>query len=216
MKWCGILTIVGGALACLLAPVMSVGYYQSYAIPAETPPFWFNAVKPFVSFLYSFADAKTAYEAYGKLFAVVYLLFLPGFFAIHSIQEKSKSRLERYSFIFLTIVLVVCFFGVSGDYWGIKQGWTLELLGMLLLQISATLYGIALVRLKTFPFSSVVLLLGSIPFCVISFMLLKQIPSAPTLPFALASIVFGLFILSKSKTRENAKVTAFAVLISKI
>jgi hypothetical protein len=47
-------------------------------------------------------------------------------------------------------------------------------------------------------------------------MLLKQIPSAPTLPFAAASIVIGLFILRKSATQENAKAAAFAALISKI
>ena len=216
LKWSGISAIMGGVLACLVAPLMSVGYYSSYAMPSETPPFWFSTAQPILGLFLSFADVKTAYTTYGKIFAVVYLLFLPGVFALHSMQERAKSRFEKYSFIFLAAALIASFFGVSFDYWGIKQGWTIELLGMLLLQFAATLYGVALLRLKIVPISQAILLLGSIPFCIISFLLLKQIPSAPTLPFALASIALGLFILRKSKTQENAKVAAFAALIAKI
>jgi len=142
--------------------------------------------------------------------------FLLLYFSVQSVFLLGSVFFEKYSFIFLAAALIASFFGVSFDYWGIKQGWTIELLGMLLLQFAATLYGVALLRLKIVPISQAILLLGSIPFCIISFLLLKQIPSAPTLPFALASIALGLFILRKSKTQENAKVAAFAALIAKI
>ena len=196
LKWWGISAIVGGVLACLLTPLMSIGYYQSYAIPAESPPFWFASVQPLVGFLFSFADEKTAYSAYGRFFAVVYLLFLPGVLALHKLHEKAApSRLEKIAYFLLVSALVVSFFGVSGDYWGIKAGWTVELLGMLFLQIATTLYGIAVLRLKIVPRSIAIIMVVSVPLCIISFLLFKQIPAAPSLPFATVSLAAGFFIL---------------------
>jgi|GEM_PF-3832208 len=198
-KLSGYSAIFGGILGCLLVPLLSLGYYSSYAMPSETPPFWISTVRPFLSALLDFADAKDVYTSYGRIFPAVYLLILPGVLALHWLQSKAGSRFEKYSFIFLAVSLIISFFGVAGDYWGIKAGWTIELLGMLLLQISATLYGAASLRLKIVPQSIAVLLVLSIPLCFVSFWLFKQIPSAPTLPFAAASIAIGTFILRKFK-----------------
>lgn len=199
IKLSGYSAILGGITGCLLTPLLSLGYYASYAIPSETPPFWISTVRPILSPLLDFADARDVYTNYGRIFPIVYLLVLPGVAALHSLQAKARSRFEKHSFVFLVIALVISFFGVTGDYWGIKAGWTLELLGMLLLQISATLYGAASLRLKIVPHFVSVLLTSSIPLCVISFWLFKQIPGAPTLPLAVASIAIGAFVLRKSK-----------------
>ena len=199
IKGAGIAAIAGGVLACVLTPLMSIGYYQAYAVQSETPPFWFSAVQPLLSFLFSFADVKIVYTTYGKLFVGVYLLFLPGVWALHKLQEKAGSKFEKACFVFLMIALVVSFIGVSLDYWGIKSGWSLELLGMLLLQIAATMYGVASLRLKIIARPIAVLLAMAFPLCIAAFLLVKQIPSAPTLPFAIASIAIGAFVLSSGK-----------------
>jgi hypothetical protein len=200
IKLGGIFAMAGGVLACILTPLISIGYYRAYAVSGETPPFWFSAVQPLSSFWFSFADIKIVYATYGKLFAVVYLLFLPGVWALHKLQEKAGLKLERTCFVFLMIALVVSFIGVSLDYWGIKPGWTIELLGMLLLQIAATMYGVASFRLKIITRPIAILLAAAIPLCVAAFLLFKQIPSAPTLPFAVASIAAGAFLLRRDKT----------------
>jgi hypothetical protein len=201
LKWSGVSALAGGLLACLLTPVMSVGYYRAYAVAGETPPFWLPAAQPVLSFLFAFADEKIAYAAYGKLFAIVYLLFLPGVWALHKLHENARSRFEKFGFVFLMLALSVAAIGVSLDYWGVKPGWTIELLGMLLLQIGATVYGAALLVLKVVPRLLGLLLGASLPLCVAAFMLIKQIPSAPTLPFAIASIAIGYFIL---RAAQNA------------
>lgn len=202
LKLSGILAVTGGALACLLTPLMSMGYYMAYAVPGETPPFWLSAAKAPLSFLFSFAaDEKTAYATYGKMFALVYLFFLPGIWALHRLQRGKVSRFEKFSYVFLLAAVIVSFFGVSLDYWQIKQGWTLELLGMLMLQIAATIYGAASLRLKILPRALSILFTASIPLCFASFMLFKQIPSAPTFPFAVASIAAGVFVIRFSKTQ---------------
>ncbi|MDQ4121051.1 MAG: hypothetical protein M3209_06360 [Acidobacteriota bacterium] len=199
-KLSGYSAIFGGIAGCLLVPLLSLGYYSSYAMPSETSPFWISTVRPFLSALLDFADAIEVYTFYGRIFPIVYLLVLPGVFALHRLQAKNKSGFEKFSFVFLVFALTVSFFGVTFDYWGIKIGWTIELLGMLLLQISATIYGAASLRLKIIPRIISVLLMLSIPLCVISFLIFKQIPGAPTLPFAVASIAIGAFILAKSES----------------
>ncbi|HLL99942.1 MAG TPA: hypothetical protein VK400_02730 [Pyrinomonadaceae bacterium] len=203
LKLSGFLALTGGALACLLTPVMSLGYYQAYAVPGETPPFWFSAAQTPLSFLFAFADEKTAYASYGKLFAIVYLLFLPGVWALHKLQRKAGSRLEKTGYYFLLTALVVSCAGVTLDYWEIKPGWSLELLGMLLLQIAATLYGIASLSLKIIPRRLSILFAAALPLCIASFMLFKQIPGAPTLPFAVVSIAAGVFIIRLSETKSD-------------
>ena len=68
---------------------------------------------------------------------------------------------------------------------------------MLLLQFAATVYGAASLRVKIIPRPVALLMAASIPLCVIAFLLVKQIPSAPTLPFALASLATGAFLLRR-------------------
>ncbi|MDQ3799975.1 MAG: hypothetical protein M3384_11020 [Acidobacteriota bacterium] len=203
LKLWGISALAGGALACLLTPVMSIGYYQAYAVAGEVPPFWFSTAQTLLGFLFAFADEKTAYATYGKLFAVVYLLFLPGVWALHRLQRKAGSRLEKFAYLFLSSALIVSFIGVTMDYWEIKSGWTIELLGMLLLQIAATVYGIASFSLKIIPRPLSLLFTAAIPLCVPAFMLVKQIPSAPTLPLAVISIAAGVFIIRSSETKSG-------------
>jgi hypothetical protein len=204
IKWAGLSAFVGGVLACGLTPLMSIGYYQAYPVAGERPPFWYPSVQPALNFLFNFADEKVVYATYGKLFALVYLLFLPGVWALHKLQEKTGSKLEKFSFVFLLIALIVAFIGVSLDYWGIKAGWTTELLGMLLLLIGSSFYGAAGLRLKIIPRLLALIYLAAIPLCVVAFLLVKQIPSAPTLPFALASIAAGAFVLSINRQDHEA------------
>lgn len=203
LKLCGFLALAGGALACLLTPVMSIGYYQAYAVPGEVPPFWFSAAQARLSFLFAFADEKSAYAAYGKLFAMVYLLFLPGVWALHRLQQKAGSRFERFGYYFLLTALIVSVIGVTLDYWEIKPGWSVELLGMLFLQIAATVYGIASFSLRIIPRRLSLLFTSAMLLCIASFMLFKQIPGAPTLPLAIVSIASGAFIIRLSETQPD-------------
>lgn len=202
LKLWGISAFAGGALACLLTPIMSIGYYQAYAVAGEAPPFWFSTAQTSLGFLFAFADEKTAYATYGKLFAIVYLLFLPGVWSLHRLQQKAGSRLEKFAYFFLASALIVSFIGVTLDYWEIKPGWSVELLGMLLLQIAATVYGIASFSLKIIPRRLSLLLTAAVPLCVPAFMLVKQIPGAPTLPLAVVSIAAGVFIIRLSETKS--------------
>lgn len=197
-KWGGVSGLAGGILACLLTPLMSIGYYRAYG-GHETPPFWMASVAPHFEFLFDLADERTVYAAFGKLFSVVYILFLPGVWALHRRQSKAASKLEKFGFGFLTLALLVSFVGVGFDYWGIRAGWTIELLGMLLLQLGATVYGAASLRLKIIPLFPALLLTAAIPLVIASFLLFKQIPSAPTLPFAVASLLTGVYIIRADK-----------------
>ena len=194
IKWAGIVALAGGCIAVLMTPLMSMGYYRAYALQSEAPPFWMAAATPLADRIFAGGDPKVIYTNFGRVFAFVYLLMLAAVWGLRRLDPARSSRFGALAYGSLLLALTVSFVGTTLDYWNIGPGWSIELLGMLLLLITGTIAGVHLLRFEIVPKPVAVWLALSFPLCVLSFMLIRQIPSAPTLPFAIASVAIGVIL----------------------
>ena len=199
-KWLGIVALVGGLSAALMTPLMSMGYYRAYALQSEPPPFWMAAAAPLADRIFAGGDPKIIYSNFGRVFALVYLLLIAAVWGLHRLDPNRSSKFATVAYGSLLLDLAVSFVGTTLDYWNVGPGWTAELLGMLLLLISGTICGVHLLRSGIVPKALAAWLALSFPLCILSFMLIRQIPSAPTLPFAIASIAIGVVLIRNGAT----------------
>ena len=143
-----------------------------------------------------FGEAIEVYNTYGRIYNLVYVLFLPATLALHALQRGAHSRLEGWGFWLTIFGLVASFIGVAGDYWANGAGFILELLGLLVLVAGCVLTGMAAWRSKVLPEWSAALLMACLPGYVIWFRLIGHIPSGPTFGVALAYLGVGIVLLS--------------------
>ena len=201
--WAGVAAMAGGCAAVLMTPLMSMGYYRAYALQSEAPPFWLAAAAPLADRVFAGGDPKIIYANFGRVFAFVYLLMFAGVWGLRRFDPARSSRFGTIAYGSLLLALIVSFVGTTLDYWNVGPGWTLELLGMLSLLISCTICGAYLLRSGIVPEPVAVWLLLSFPLGILSFMLIRQIPSAPTLPFAVASIAIGAVLIRNGSTASS-------------
>jgi len=184
ISWGGLAAILGGLMVIVLTAPFVTAYF--YAYPGNNvPPFWIHSLKPALGSLLTFASPEAVYDVYGRIFNIVYLLFLPAAFALHHLHQGASSRVEKWGFVILVVGLLVSFIGVAGDYWANGAGWGIELLGLLTLAIGATLYGVALLRSKVIPGWCAWLLVACGPGTLV-FIPLTAIPSLPTVLYAIS------------------------------
>jgi hypothetical protein len=185
--------MIGGVIAVLLTFPFAAAYFQAYP-GFDAPPFWLSAFRSGFEPLLTFDTSVTVYTTYGRVFNVVYLLILPGVVGLHVLQQKAGGRFERGAFGVLVLGLVTSFVGVAGDYWADGAGWAVELVGLLVLLIGTTLFGISGVRAKQIPIWSAWLLIISGPGALVATWLIGHIPSGPTFLFACTWIALGYLL----------------------
>ncbi len=196
IPWAGLVAILGGLTAITLTPPFATAYFSAYP-GFDVPPFWLSLLKPALRPSLTFGSPVAVYNFYGRIFNLVYLLFLPAAFGLHRLHQRASNRIEKWGFAILVVGLLGAFIGVAGDYWADGAGFFIELLGLLALAIGTTVYGIALLRSKVLPSGCAWLLVACGPGIFVFFPLIGHIPSGPTFPFAISWLVVGCMLLFK-------------------
>jgi len=192
--WAGWAAGLGGLVALVLTPPFATAYFLSYGVD-ETAPFWIDELKPRVR---SWAGAMSPFDFYnrfGRVYDVVYLLMIPAFLVLHDLHRHLGSRLESRGFRAVMFGLVASFLGVAGDYWADGVGFPVEMLGLLVLALGSTAYGIALVRARVVPSWCGWMLVGCAPATVVAMFLVGHLPSGPTLPLAIVCVPLGFMLV---------------------
>lgn len=200
-----LLAILGGCLALVLTLPFAVAFYLAYPGFNELP-IWVPAVRPVVTPFLDFAEPTQVYATYGRVFDLVYLLWLPATVAVHRLAGAEPNGVERVGFWLTVGGLVASFIGVAGDYWADGIGYPLELLGLLALAVGCTAFGVGLRRAAALPACAAWLFVMCAPALVPSLILIGHIPSGPTLLVAVAYIGLGAVLLGRSrKERVRAR-----------
>jgi hypothetical protein len=199
-SWAGLAAIVGGVMAIVLTPPFAIAYFVAYPGSDAVPP-WVIANLIALTPLIAFDTPVAVYNLYGRIYDVVYALFLPSAFALHALHRHGQARLEKWGFFVLVAGLLACFVGVAGDYWADGAGFFLEFCGLLILAAGATLYGVALLRSKALPGWYAWPLVACGPGMFVSFALVGHVPSGPTLPFATCWFLAGCALLLGKRAR---------------
>jgi hypothetical protein len=203
MRWAGWGAIVGGLTATLVTPIFATAYFRAY--PGEDPlPFWYESVEPRLDPLLTFASSETVYATYGRIYNVVYLLFIPIVVELHKAHRPSPNQLEKCGYAALTCALIATTLGVAGDYWSDGIGFGIELLGLLSMMVAVTVWGAALVRARVVPGLWAWLIVISGPGAIATLLLMGHLPSGPTLSFAIVWLVVGCLIVSSENSIASA------------
>jgi len=202
ISWAGLAALLGGLTAIILTAPFATAYFSAYP-GFDIPPFWLPRLKSELGSLLTFASPVVVYNVYGRIFNLVYLLFLPAAFGLHHLHQGASSRIERWGFAILVVGLLATFIGVASDYWADGAGFFIELLGLLTLAIGATLYGVALLRSKVVPSWWAWLLAACGPGVFVFLPLIGHIPSGPTFLFAIAWLIVGYMLLFKQGIRPQ-------------
>ena len=197
MRWAGLAAFVGGLTAIVMTPPFATAFFLAY--PREDAlPFWFNSVEPRLDTLLTFSSRDRVYETYGRIYNLVYVLFLPLVLAVHHVHDQAPNRLEKRGYVVLVAGSVATTVGVAGDYWANGIGFPIEVLGLLAMIVGVIMYGLALHRSKVVPQGWAWMFLACGPGALVSMGLIGHIPSGPTLPFAVVWLVVGsMLLLSK-------------------
>lgn len=188
--WAGRAAMLGGLLALLLTLPFASAYFAAYP-GFDMPPFWAAPLKPALTPLLSFADRVTVYNVYGRVYNVVYLLFLPAAFVLRRLQKERGGRLAGWGFGLTLAGLLAAAVGVAGDYWLGGAGFMLEFFGLLVMNLGASLSGLAVLRKGGLPHWLRWLLVICFPGLFAVHFLIGHIPSGPTFLFAVAWLALG-------------------------
>ncbi len=190
--------MAGGLLAILLTLPFAAAYHRAYP-GDDLVPYWFQGLQPVLSPLLDFGSRVDVYNIYGRVYDLVYLLLIPGAIALHHLHKPTRSRLERLGFGLTMAGLLASFIGVAGDYWADGAGFFVELFGLLVLSIGATLSGIACLRSRLLPAWVSWLMVLCLPVLFVWLIVFGHIPSGPTFAIALAYVAFGGLLIFKKK-----------------
>jgi hypothetical protein len=190
LRYSGLCAMVGGVLSTVLTFPFAAAYERAYP-GFDVPPFWLPALSPILRPLLTFDAPVAVYNLYGRIFEFVYLLILPAVIGLHSVQRNTTSARSNWSFGILTGGLIISFVGVAGDYWADGAGWGIELVGLLVLLVGATLFGVTALRAAYIPPWSAWLLILAGPGALGATWLIGHIPSGPTFLFAMSWVIIG-------------------------
>jgi hypothetical protein len=160
----------------------------------------------------SVASEGTAYKVYGKVFFLVYLLMLPIVRHVHNLQKGSApSKWVRRTWRALWVGLVVATWGDAVSYWGVsfpggfgltlwRGGFVVEIVAMLVVLPSITVYGILSMRLRVIPLWSSILIALTIPIGVVTLLTITSyVPNAIVVPMSMIWAAIGVWVLTSAK-----------------
>ena len=203
IRWAGLAAVAGGVIAIVLTVPFSIAFALAY--PEEPgPPDYLTSLAPELGSLLTFAAPNPVYELYGRAFDLVYLLFLPAVFAVHRLHHDVADASEVRAFRILAAGLVIAFVGVAGDYWLNGLGFPVEVLGLLVMIVGTTLFGLATLRGSVLPrWSALLMVAGGLPGAVAGSVLTGHVPTGPTLFFAVAWLAVGIALLCGAGARRS-------------
>lgn len=212
--------IAGALLGIAITPFMaSVWTYHPGVVWDETQLLT-RAVGPTLESwgALTFGSASTStsegipYEVYGKVFVFVYVLMLPIVRHVHVLQSESlPSKWEQRIWRVLFTALIVAGVGDGISYWGIsapgkvgdglwRGGFLLEVLAMVIVLVSTTIYGIASVRLHVIPAWGALLLTAIIPIGVATLIgIADYVPNAVVVPMSIVWAMIGAWALVRHR-----------------
>ena len=206
VRWGGLAVMLGGVLAIILTPFAT--FADFLAAPGQlTPPEypdmpWAQLIEPLVTPFLGFGTYEEVYATYGKVFFLVYLLFLVGLVSLRARIARPTGRLEDRGFNLALLGLVMNLIGNVGDYWlGEKvlhqPLWGMSfvigtLLGTLVYAVGSVLLGIAILRTRVLPrWSGWTLIIAPTLGIVLGSLVVIHLPSALVLPVGLGWILLG-------------------------
>ena len=210
-RFAGWASIVGAVVGVLVTPFMaSVWEYDSYVVWSRTSSPVTRVFGPILESwgALSFGSGDLPYEVYGKFFVFVYVLMLPIVRYVHVLQSTSAtSAWERRTWRVLWIALIVAAIGDGMSYWGISLpepvgdflwggGFAVEILAMLVVLVTTTIYGIVSIRIRVIPIWSAVLLTAIIPIGWFSLAgLTFYLPNGVVVPMSIIWASIGAWVL---------------------
>lgn len=200
----GVAAIIGGITAIVLTMPFAIAYHTAYP-GFDVPPYWISAAGAALRPVISFAAPSVVYDVYGRVFDLVYLLFLPATFALHRLHRGATSTIERAGFVTLAVGLLVTFVGVAGDYWADGALFVMSVLGLLTIGVGAVVYGVAMLQRAVLPGWLGWLLIGCLPGAFIVTWIIGHIPSGPTVPFAAFFLALGYVLVFRRDTLPTDK-----------
>jgi hypothetical protein len=210
-RFAGWASIASAVVGVLVTPFMaSVWEYENpLVVWSRTAPVTrvFGPILESLGAL-SFGSGDLPYEVYGKSFVFVYVLMLPIVWYVHVLQRTSAtSSWERRTWRVLWIALIVAAIGDGVSYWGISLpgpvgdalwvgGFLVEILAMIVVLVTTSIYGIVSIRIRVIPIWSAVLLTATIPIGVITLAgLVSYVPNAVSVPMSIIWASIGAWVL---------------------
>lgn len=211
-RFAGWTAIAGAAIGFAITPFMaSVWVFEPWVIWDNTPLLT-RLVGPTLESwgALSFGTANTPYEVYGKTFVLVYILMLPIVRYVHVLQSESPlPKWERRTWRFLWIALIAAAVGDGVSYWGIsvpdpvgeflwRGGFLVEILAILVVLGSTTLYGIISMRIRLTPIWASVLLTAIVPIGIGTLVMVTDyVPNAIVVPMSIIWAMLGAWVLTR-------------------
>ena len=210
-RFAGWASIASAVVGVLVTPFMaSVWEYDYFVVWSRTSSPVTRVFGPILESwgALSFGSEGLPYEVYGKFFVFVYLLMLPIVRYVHVLQSTSAtSAWERRTWRVLWIALIVAAIGDGMSYWGISLpepvgdflwggGFPVEILAMLVVLVTTTIYGIVSIRIRVIPLWSAVLLTAIIPIGWFSLAgLTFYLPNGVVVPMSIIWASIGAWVL---------------------
>jgi hypothetical protein len=210
-RFAGWASIASAVVGVLVTPFMaSVWEYDYFVVWSTTEGLVTRVFGPTLESwgALTFGSGDLPYEVYGKFFVFVYLLMLPIVRYVHGLQKTSAtSGWERRTWRVLWISLIVAAVGDGMSYWAISlpepvgeflrgAGWMVELLALLVVLVSTTVYGIVSIRNRLIPIWSAALLTAIIPILWFSLAgLTWYLPNGVVVPMSIIWASIGAWVL---------------------
>lgn len=222
MRFAAWAAIVGGAIGLGITPFMAAVWAYEPGVVWDDLGLLVRTVGPsleswgaltFGSGLVLAGDGtvlaeSTAYEVYGKVFFVVYLLMMPIVRFVHTAHAAQTSgRWEGRIWRVLWIALLGACIGDAVSYWGIsvpgdagqvmwRLGFAAEIVAVLTLLVATTFYGVAALRVRFLPRWGSALLIAVVPIGVLTVMsVTTYVPNAVVVPMSLIWASIGVWLL---------------------
>ncbi len=204
--------MMGGVLAVVLTPFATFAGWLAGPDQTTPPTYpdmpWAQLIEPLVTPFLGFATYEEVYATYGKVFFLVYLLFLIGMVGLHARVGEHIRRSGKLAFRLAFVGLAMNLVGNVTDYWlGEKVlGQVLwggsfaifTLLGTLVLITGLVLLGLSALRMQALPrwiaWPLIILPPSGI---LLTFWGIKHTPSATMLPLSIAWILLGYVLLAE-------------------
>jgi hypothetical protein len=182
IHWLGIAGIVGGLSWLLLHTLLSA----EWGAPGT--------------------NTYQQYETFNRLWSLPLFLMMLGFIGVYSYQRKVPTPFNMIAILLLVTGFAAMLCGNIAEFWIFTDqpygemnartySWFIFLVGLLLMLAGVAMLGLAVIRGKTFPTWSGILLVLSLPVEMLLFL-----AGSFLFPTAIGSIVMGWLVFSKKET----------------
>ena len=215
-RFAGWTAITGAAIGIAITPFMAAVWVFEPRVLTADEMVWDNTllltrlVGPTLESwgALSFGSGDAPYEVYGKTFVLVYLLMLPIIRYVHLLQSGSPlPKWERRTWRVLWISLIAAAIGDGASYWGISVpdplgqelwgwGFVIEILALLVVLASTTVYGIISIRIRVVPLWASALLSAIVPIAVGTVVFVADyVPNGFVVPMSIIWATVGVWVL---------------------